>query len=121
MSHGVEHAELRAPRNQQKDADRASWVITASMGNRVSRYQNATSHRNRNSYRKQVRALSARLVEAQRSIRILDAIKWDKGVEYAFFAGGGCDPPPITPDYYRSRLLPFAPEAKIEELHGIER
>ena len=36
-------------------------------------------------YESMVRALSDRVVEAQRPIRILDAIKWDEDVERDFF------------------------------------
>jgi uncharacterized protein (TIGR02421 family) len=68
-----------------------------------------------------VRALSDRLVEAQRPIRILDAIKWDDDVERAFFEKGARELPPVTRDYYLSRPLPFDPEQKYHELHGIER
>ena len=39
-------------------------------------------------YRETVRALSDRLVEAQRPIRILDSIKWDESIEQGFFAAG---------------------------------
>jgi uncharacterized protein (TIGR02421 family) len=74
-----------------------------------------------NSYENQVRELSDRLVEAQRPIRILDAIKWDDYIERAFFAAKGRELPPITRDYYLSRALPFDPEQKLTELHGIER
>jgi uncharacterized protein (TIGR02421 family) len=68
-----------------------------------------------------VRALSDRLVEAQRPIRILDAIKWDDEIERAFFATGCRELPPVCRDYYFSRPLPFDPEQKQHELHGIER
>lgn len=68
-----------------------------------------------------VRSLSDRLVEAQRPIRILDAIKWDDDVERAFFAQGGRELPPVTRDYYAARALPFDPESKQHELHLIER
>jgi uncharacterized protein (TIGR02421 family) len=68
-----------------------------------------------------VRGLSDRLVEAQRPIRILDAIKWDDDVERVFFDKGGRELPPVTRDYYLSRPLPFDPEQKFHELHGIER
>ncbi len=68
-----------------------------------------------------VRALSDRLVEAQRPIRILDAIKWDDEIERAFFDKGCRELPPVTRDYYLTRPLPFEPEQKYHELHGIER
>jgi uncharacterized protein (TIGR02421 family) len=68
-----------------------------------------------------VRGLSDRLVEAQRPIRILDAIKWDDDVERAFFDNGCRELPPVTRDYYLSRPVPFDPEKKLTELHTIER
>jgi uncharacterized protein (TIGR02421 family) len=68
-----------------------------------------------------VRALSDRIVEAQRPIRILDAIKWGDEIEQAFFAKGARELPPVTHDYYLSRPLPFDPEAKLHEFHAIER
>jgi uncharacterized protein (TIGR02421 family) len=89
------------------------------MGNRTGNHQNASSQRS--TYRQRIRALSDRLVEAQRPIRILDAITWDDSIERCFFARGGRELPPVTSEYYHSRPLPFDPEAKIEELHGIER
>ena len=72
-------------------------------------------------YESMVRALSDRLVEAQRPIRILDAIKWDDGVEQAFFAAGCREMPPVTADYYQARPLPFDPEQKRLEFRTIER
>jgi uncharacterized protein (TIGR02421 family) len=68
-----------------------------------------------------VRSLSDRLVEAQRPIRVLDAIKWDEDIERAFFDQGCRELPPVTRDYYLTRPLPFDPEAKLTELHQIER
>jgi uncharacterized protein (TIGR02421 family) len=68
-----------------------------------------------------VRALSDRLVEAQRPIRILDAIQWDDDVERAFFAGGCRELPSVTRDYYLSRPLPFDPDQKLQEFQTIER
>jgi uncharacterized protein (TIGR02421 family) len=72
-------------------------------------------------YESMVRALSDRLVEAQRPIRILDAIKWDDDTERAFFAAGCHELPPVTRDYYLRRPLPFDPEQKLHEFHQIER
>lgn len=72
-------------------------------------------------YEELIRSLSDRLVEAQRPIRILDAIKWDDDVEHAFFAAGCCELPPVSRDYYLSRPLPFDPDQKRQEFLGIER
>ncbi len=72
-------------------------------------------------YEALVRSLSDRLVEAQRPIRILDAIKWDDSVERAFFAADAKELPPVTRDYYRRRPLPFHPDTKRQELLALER
>src|SRR2546421_11308562 len=82
---------------------------------------NGRTHRPLSPYESMVRTLSDRLVEAQRPIRILDAIKWDDDVERAFFATGGRELPSVTRDYYLSRPLPFDPEQKLHEFHVIER
>src|SRR5262245_24455089 len=82
---------------------------------------NGRATRPLNAYENLVRGLSDRLVEAQRPIRILDAIKWDDDVERAFFEKGCRELPPVTRDYYLSRPLPFEPEQKFHELHSIER
>lgn len=67
-----------------------------------------------------IRRLSDRLVEAQRPIRILDAVKWDDGIEQRFFADQARELPCVTPDYYRSRPLPFSADLKLAEFAGIE-
>jgi uncharacterized protein (TIGR02421 family) len=72
-------------------------------------------------YQALIRSLSDRLVDAQRPIRILDAIKWDDDIERAFFAAGCRKLPPVDRDYYQSRPLPFDPEAKRREFLSIER
>src|SRR5579862_6081884 len=82
---------------------------------------NGLTTRPLSSYESLVRSLSDRLVEAQRPIRILDAIKWDDDVERAFFARSARELPPVTTDYYQTRPLPFDPETKLHELHTIER
>ncbi len=74
-----------------------------------------------NAYETLVRNLSERLVEAQRPIRVLDAIKWDDDIERTFFAQGCRELPAVTRDYYQKRPLPFDPEEKLHELHTIER
>jgi uncharacterized protein (TIGR02421 family) len=82
---------------------------------------NGKTHRPLTAYESMVRALSERLVEAQRPIRILDAIKWDDEIERTFFANGCREMPPVTRDYYLTRPLPFDPEQKLHEFHAIER
>jgi len=82
---------------------------------------NGQPRRSLNPYETTVRTLSDRLVEAQRPIRILDAIKWDDDIERAFFAAGCRELPPVTPEYYARRPLPFDVEAKQHEFHAIER
>ena len=73
------------------------------------------------SYREKVRQLSDQLVEAQRPIRIREAIKWDDAIECQFFATRCKELPPITPEYYQRRQLPFQPEAKKEQFLAIEK
>src|SRR5260370_39235793 len=73
------------------------------------------------SYETLLRTLSDRLVEAQRPIRILDAIKWDDAIEAAFFAKDAKELPPVTPEYYVRRPLPFDPDRKREEFQTLER
>lgn len=72
-------------------------------------------------YETLVRQLSDRLVEAQRPIRILDAIKWDDSVERAFFAADARELPPVTRAYYDRRPLPFDADAKRQEFYALER
>jgi uncharacterized protein (TIGR02421 family) len=68
-----------------------------------------------------VRRLSDRLTEAQRPLRILDALRWDDDIERAFFASDCRELPPVTRDYYRRRTPPFDPESKRRELSDLER
>lgn len=68
-----------------------------------------------------IRELSDRVVDAQRQIRILDAIKWDAAVETAFFAAGGRVLPPVDAAYYDARPLPYDPRDKRDEFRTIER
>lgn len=68
-----------------------------------------------------IRELSDRLVEAQRPIRILDAIKWDDSVKDRFFASGCQEQPAVDVDYYAARPLPFTPADKRSEFLALER
>ena len=76
---------------------------------------------NQQTYRETIRELSDRIVEAQRPIRILDAIKWDAGVQQAFFDSDCAVSPPVDRAYYDARPLGFDPFAKRQELQAIER
>ena len=67
-----------------------------------------------------VKQLSDRIVEAQRPLRILDAIKWDDQVEEDFFANKAEALPKVDSDYYASRPLSFDTRAKKREFEKIE-
>jgi uncharacterized protein (TIGR02421 family) len=82
---------------------------------------NGQTTRQLNAYETMVRTLSDRLVEAQRPIRVLDAIKWDEEIERDFFAKGCRELPAVTCEYYAKRPLPFDVETKLHEFHAIER
>jgi len=73
------------------------------------------------SYCQTIRQLSDRLVEAQRPIRILDAIKWDRTVQARFFESGFRAQPQVDRAYYEARALPFDPAGKRREFQEIER
>jgi uncharacterized protein (TIGR02421 family) len=81
----------------------------------------ALSFRNQAGFQETVRALSDRLVQAQRALRLLEAIRWDVEVERDFLRHSGRELPAVSPDYYRSRPLPFDPDAKRQELLDLER
>jgi len=68
-----------------------------------------------------VKALSKRIIEAQRAIRILDQIKWDDAIKKDFFKHKTKKLPAVDPDYYHRNPLPFLVEEKIEEFRGILR
>src|SRR5690554_2907286 len=73
-------------------------------------------------YRDTIRSLSDRLVKAQQPIRILDAIKWNEGIQKAFFASGCRELPKVDAEYYREQnKLGFDPEEKRREFEAIER
>jgi uncharacterized protein (TIGR02421 family) len=73
-------------------------------------------------FRLAVRELSDRLVEAQRPIRVLNAIQWDEAVGRHFLDGGCRRMPEIDPDWYaRCRPLGFDPESKRGEFAALER
>jgi uncharacterized protein (TIGR02421 family) len=72
-------------------------------------------------YQKTIRALSDRIVEAQKPIRVLNAIKWPAEVQARFFEQKCRELPKVDVDTYRNNQLFFDPEQKTEELYAIER
>lgn len=72
-------------------------------------------------YQQTVHELSERLVNAQRPIRVLDAIKWGPEVQEGFFSNKCKELPAVYGNYYEKYPLPFDPTAKKEELYSIER
>jgi len=72
-------------------------------------------------YKEAIHELSERIVAAQQPIRVLDALKWDPGVEEYFFRHKEKALPVIDENYYqKNNPLSFDPVAKIEELNDIE-
>src|SRR5215470_9227428 len=73
------------------------------------------------SYKERLARLAQRLVDAQRPIRILNAVKWDPTVFERFRDSKWRYLPPVDPDYYASLSLGFDPDATVEELRAIDR
>lgn len=61
-------------------------------------------------YQQQVRTLSDRLIELQRPIRILDAIKWPSKAKAEFFAGKCSSLPDVQRSWYESINPGFDPD-----------
>lgn len=75
-----------------------------------------------NEYQLVIRELSDRIVVAQKPIRILNALKWDRDIQEYFFKHKFKRLPPIDRDYYlQKNSLDFDPAKKIEEFYEIER
>lgn len=70
-------------------------------------------------YKEKIRRLSLRIVEVQKPIRILDAIKWDSSVEQELRKGRFKEMPKVDADYYAAIPLHFDPKQKVEELQDI--
>ncbi|MFM8453647.1 MAG: flavohemoglobin expression-modulating QEGLA motif protein [Gammaproteobacteria bacterium] len=72
-------------------------------------------------YHQTIKELSDKIVQAQRPIRILDALKWDPSIQEDFFKNQFKELPKINPDYYRKNSLRFDSDEKLSEFHEIER
>ncbi|HEX4340228.1 MAG TPA: flavohemoglobin expression-modulating QEGLA motif protein [Polyangiaceae bacterium] len=73
------------------------------------------------SYKERLARLAQRLVDAQRPIRILNAIKWEPSVFERFRDSKWKKLPPVDADYYRTVPLGFDVDATIAEMRAIER
>jgi uncharacterized protein (TIGR02421 family) len=73
------------------------------------------------SYKEIVAALSGKLVEAQRPIRVLNSLKWDPDVLEKFRASKYRENPAIDAKWYESIDLGFDPKQKVEEFEEIVR
>lgn len=70
---------------------------------------------------KVVQNLSKRLVEAQKPIRVLDAVKWTDDIKATFFKNKCKKLPLVDKDYYASRPLGYKPEDLKDEFRAIIR
>jgi uncharacterized protein (TIGR02421 family) len=73
------------------------------------------------SYKEIVAQLAARIVEAQRPIRVLQALRWGDEVEQTFLKSKQREPPKIDAAYYEKVDLGFDPRDKLAEFERIAR
>ncbi len=71
------------------------------------------------SYKEQVASIAQRIVDAQRPIRVLQALRWDPSVEEAFRRSKYRELPTVGADEYAKVDLGFEPKAKMEEFEAI--
>jgi len=72
------------------------------------------------SYKEKVAELAQRVVDAQRPIRVLNAVKWPAEVQLRFRERGYRELPKVGPEDYAKHALGFDPTAKLAELRDIE-
>lgn len=72
-------------------------------------------------YKEKIRRLSQRIVDAQKPIRILDAIKWHPAIEQELKKSRFREMPKLSADYYANIPLGFDSQKKREELEDILR
>ena len=70
-------------------------------------------------YKEKVKRLSQRIVEAQRPIRILDAVKWDHTIEQELKKSKYRQMPKINAEYYQKIDIGFDAPKKLDELKDI--
>lgn len=70
-------------------------------------------------YKEKLKRLSERVVDLQRPIRILDAIKWDAATEKELWKSDFKELPKLDADYYRQIDLGYDPIKKEEEFKSL--
>jgi uncharacterized protein (TIGR02421 family) len=73
------------------------------------------------SYKEIVAQLAGRIVEAQRPIRVLQALRWDDSIEEQFSKSKQREMPRVDATYYERVDLGFDPAAKAQEFEQIAR
>jgi uncharacterized protein (TIGR02421 family) len=73
------------------------------------------------SYKEIVAQLATRIVDAQRPIRVLQAMRWDDSIEQQFLASRQREMPKVDAEYYERTELGFDPHQKGEEFEQIAR
>lgn len=72
-------------------------------------------------YQQRVKTLSDRLIELQRPIRILDAIKWPAAVKVQFMSAPGTEMPRVDKSYYESISLGFEPAVLSDRFRDLRK
>lgn len=72
-------------------------------------------------YQLRVKTLSDQLIELQRPIRILDAIKWPASAQAQFLAADGSKMPDVGQAYYQRIKLDFDPDQLRDRFLGLRR
>jgi hypothetical protein len=72
-------------------------------------------------YADRVRALSERVVAAQKGIRVLDAVKWGEEIQAGFYASGCRELPRVDAAYYRRTPLAVDPADSRAAFREIQR
>jgi uncharacterized protein (TIGR02421 family) len=73
------------------------------------------------SYKEVVAKIAERIVEAQRPIRVLQALRWDPTVEDRFLKSRQREMPKVDAAYYESVELGFDPRDRVEQFEQIAR
>src|SRR5690348_2955673 len=71
------------------------------------------------SYKEKIKSLSDKIVEAQKPIHVLNAVKWENSIELEFFARKGKELPKVDAQFYQNIALGFEPAKKRQELQDL--